>query len=323
MTNRTTKKALIFSLLSLLLCFSMLVGTTFAWFTDSVTSNGNIIQSGTLNVGMYWADGTKAVPTENEAWTDASAGAIFNSKVWEPGYTEVRHIKIANEGTLALKYAITIEAVGEVSDLADVIDVYFIDPAAQVADRASLANATKVGTLSELLGKMSDITASTLDAGKMATVTIALKMQETAGNEYQNKKIGDEFAIKLIATQMTAEPDSFDNQYDSGANWLGGIDTSWYDPTATEVTIGNAEQLAGLAAIVNGTAKSPITRLDTTATEDTLSDTFAGKTIKLASNIDLNNIGWSPIGADRSNSFKGIFDGQGYTVSNIRINLIA
>ena len=80
MTNRkTTKKALIFSALSLLLCFSMLVGTTFAWFTDSVTSAGNIIQSGTLDVTMEWADGTKAVPAvDSEDWKDASAGAIFN-----------------------------------------------------------------------------------------------------------------------------------------------------------------------------------------------------------------------------------------------------
>ena len=320
MTKKTTKKALVLSLFSLLLCFSMLLGTTFAWFTDSVTSAGNIIKSGTLDVTMEWAKGTDD-PT-NAAWTDASAGPIFKNDLWEPGYTEARHIKIANEGTLALKYSIVIEATGEVEDLADVIDVYFIDPAAQVADRTALANLEPVGTLTDVLANMADLTAATLLAGENDTVTIVLKMQETAGNEYQGKQIGDEFAIKLIATQMTAEKDSFDDQYDAGANWLGGIDTSWYDPTATELTISTPEQLAGLAAIVNGTATAPTTKLDTTATTTTLQDSFAGKTIKLASNIDLNNIGWSPIGADSSNSFKGIFDGQGYTVSNLRINAI-
>ena len=325
MTNRkTTKKALIFSALSLLLCFSMLVGTTFAWFTDSVTSAGNIIQSGTLDVTMEWADGTEAVPAVDSAdWIDAAAGAIFNYDKWEPGYTEVRHIKIANEGTLALKYVITIEPTGEVEELAEVIDVYFIDPAAQVANRTDLANVEPIGTLKDVIANVVELTSTTLLAGENDTVTIALKMQESAGNEYQNKKIGDSFAIKLLATQMTYEEDSFDNNYDGGAAWLGGIDTSWYDPTATEVTIGNAEQLAGLAAIVNGTAKSPITRLDTTATEDTLSDTFAGKTITLASDIDLKNIPWTPIGDPMSDGyvgFDGTFDGNGYTIYNLNIN---
>ena len=82
----STKKALTASILFLAICFSMLVGTTFAWFTDSVTSSGNIIQSGTLDIAMYWADGTKAVPG-TDGWTDASTGAIFNHDNWEPGYT--------------------------------------------------------------------------------------------------------------------------------------------------------------------------------------------------------------------------------------------
>ena len=89
-------KAMLMSILSLVLCISMLVGTTFAWFTDSVTSSGNIIKSGKLKVGMYWADGTEAVPTENDGWTNAADGAIFTYDNWEPGYVEVRHIKIAN-----------------------------------------------------------------------------------------------------------------------------------------------------------------------------------------------------------------------------------
>ena len=64
MTNaKSTKKALIASVLSLVLCFTMLLGTTFAWFTDSVTSSNNIIKAGNLDVEMYWADGTLAVPT--------------------------------------------------------------------------------------------------------------------------------------------------------------------------------------------------------------------------------------------------------------------
>ena len=216
--QKTTKRALMLSALSLLLCVSMLVGTTFAWFTDSVTSSSNIIQSGSLDVEMYWAEGTEAPDSAN--WKDASQGAIFNYDLWEPGYTEVRHIKISNEGTLALKYQLHIAANGDVSDLANVIDVYFVDPAVQVADRTALSGVVPVGTLTEMLAGMPGNASGDLLAGDSDTVTIALKMREDAGNEYQNKEIGSDFIIQLLATQLTHEEDSFDDQYDAGSEYL-------------------------------------------------------------------------------------------------------
>ena len=218
--TKSTKRALLTSALALLLCVSMLVGSTFAWFTDSVTSGSNIIQSGTLDVTMEWADGTKAVPADDSSdWTDASKGAIFKSELWEPGYTEVRHIKIANEGTLALKYQLNIIANGEVSELADVIDVYYVDPAVQVAERTALTDNNKLGTLSAVLEQINTTASGNLKAGEKDTITLALKMQETAGNEYQNKSIGSDFSIQLLATQLTSEFDSFNNQYDKDATY--------------------------------------------------------------------------------------------------------
>ena len=215
MKRNATKHALLMSAISLLLCVSMLVGTTFAWFTDSVTSAGNIIASGNLKVAMHWADG-KEDPASAE-WKDASEGAIFNYDNWEPGYTQVRHIKIANIGSLALKYQVSIVANGEVSDLANVIDVYYVDPAVQVADRAALANAPKLGTLAEVLAKLGETGYGELEAGDSDTITLAFKMQESAGNEYMNKAIGTDFSVVLMATQLTSESDSFDNQYDNPA----------------------------------------------------------------------------------------------------------
>ena len=223
MTNlKTTKRALLSSVISLLVCFTMLLGTTFAWFTDSVTSAGNIIQTGTLDVEMYWADGTEA--PDSATWTDASTGAIFNYDKWEPGYVEVRHIKIANVGTLALKYQIKIVANGEVSDLADVIDVYYVDPAVQVSDRAQLTDANKLGTLTEVLANLANTANGELPAGENDTITLALKMQESAGNEYQNKSIGSDFSVILMASQLTAEKDSFNDQYDFDATYTAEID---------------------------------------------------------------------------------------------------
>ena len=214
--TKSTKRALLTSALALLMCVSMLIGSTFAWFTDSVTSSGNIIKSGTLDVTMEWADG-KTNPADT-TWTDASVGAIFNSTLWEPGYTEVRHIKIANEGTLALKYQLNIIANGEVSELADVIDVYYVDPAVQVADRTALTDANKLGTLTQVLANISTTASGNLEAGENHTITLALKMQESAGNKYQGLSIGSDFSVQLLATQLTSETDSFDNQYDKYAS---------------------------------------------------------------------------------------------------------
>ncbi|MBE6964594.1 MAG: leucine-rich repeat domain-containing protein [Ruminococcaceae bacterium] len=216
--SKATKKALFMSMLSLLLCFTMLMGATFAWFTDTVTSKNNIIKSGTLDVEMYWADGTKAVPTVDTDWTDASTGAIFDHKLWEPGYVDVKHIKIANVGSLALKYQLTITANGELDasgvQLADVIDVYYLDPADQVPGRSALTDDKKLGTLSQVLGNLATTAYGELTAGEAHTVTLALKMQESATNEYQDKSFGTDFSVVLMATQLDSEFDSFDNKYD-------------------------------------------------------------------------------------------------------------
>ena len=220
MTKYSTKKALISSIVVLALCFTMLVGTTFAWFTDSATSTGNIIKTGNLDVEMYYADGTEAVPTTAEGWTNVTTGGpIFNYTNWEPGYAQVRHIKIENKGSLAIKYKVLIVADGEVTDLADVIDVYYVDPAVQVETADDLVNTTKLGTLTDALSNIGATGTGSLIAGDSDVITLALVMQESAGNEYMNKSIGAEFTVQVLATQYTSEEDSFGNQYDADAEY--------------------------------------------------------------------------------------------------------
>ena len=209
--TKSTKRALLLSALSLLMCVSMLIGSTFAWFTDSVTSSGNIIKSGTLDVTMEWKDATAT--GAQQTYKDASEGAIFNYDKWEPGYVEAKNIKISNVGTLALKYNLNIAANGEVSELADVIDVYFAEGEYTLASR-EMTELTKVGTLSDILDGMPANMAGDLKANTADTVTIALKMQETAGNEYQGLSIGSDFKVVLMATQDNVEKDSFDENYD-------------------------------------------------------------------------------------------------------------
>ena len=232
-----TKKALALSMIILVLCFGMFIGTTYAWFTDSVSSAGNIIQTGTLKVGMQWLEGTEDL--ESDSWKDASVEAIFDYKNWEPGYVDAKHIKISNNGTLALKYIVNIKANGEVSKLAEVIDVYFVDGGIKLTDRSLLSDSYKVGTLADVLaGKVAPARGDLLK-GEFDIVTIALKMQEDAGNEYQKLSIGSEFAVQVLATQLTSESDSFDNLYDNEA-----VTLVEYDETKTVAENATALQAA-------------------------------------------------------------------------------
>lgn len=227
MNNKTTKRALVSSVVALLICFTMLIGTTYAWFTDVVTSSNNIIKTGILDAVVTWTDKPgSAEDTWKDVQTDSTP--VFDYKLWEPGYVAVRQLKVANNGTLAFKYKLQIIAKGTISDengvrLSDVIDVYYAPSKVDVPNRdlENNPNLEYVGTLSEfVLGEVS--VNGVLLAGESNSVdyaTIVLKMQESAGNEYQNLSVGTSFDIMLFATQYTYEEDSFDNQYDAGADF--------------------------------------------------------------------------------------------------------
>ncbi len=285
MTNfKTTKGALLLSIASLVLCFSMLLGTTFAWFTDSVSSSGNIIQTGTLDVAMSWAKSDE--DPASAAWTDASAGAIFNNNKWEPGYVEAKHIKIQNLGSLALKYKLLIVPSGEVDAIADVIDVYFIPTATQLTNRLDLNDSYKVGTLRDLIEDNDGaVHGALLPAGETATndyervgevtATIAFKMQDLAGNEYQDMSIGSNFSIQLFATQYMYEGDSFDNEYDSGAEYDEPITVS----NAAELLL--ALESAAPGAVIDATGvETNMSELGEAAGAHTVWNVKAGATIK-------------------------------------------
>ncbi|MBR2043704.1 MAG: leucine-rich repeat protein [Clostridia bacterium] len=263
--QKSTKSALLVSALALLVCITMLIGSTFAWFTDSVTSSGNIIKSGTLDVTMEWKDAT--ANGAQQTYKDASEGAIFNYDKWEPGYVEAKNIKISNVGTLALKYNLNIAANGEVSELADVIDVYFAEGEYTLVSR-EMTELTKVGTLSDILDGMPANMAGDLKVNTADTVTIALKMQETAGNEYQGLSIGSDFKVVLMATQDNVEKDSFDENYDNieipemhieninGVTYGVGADGNYYmisvdDYTLTTFTVDENVTVLGTGNGVN------------------------------------------------------------------------
>ena len=237
--SRGIKSALVTSVVSLFLCVAMLVGTTFAWFTDTVTSANNIIQTGTLDIGLSYSD-------DNSVWNEVTeqSEAIFNYQYWEPGYTDVKYIEISNNGTLAFKYQLNIvpnitTAEGDVN-LADVIDVYYDvvtenDNFVAPTEDNRTGSLVKVGTLTELMAEndgavhgvlrpKDGVGSTDVNPNESANTPrgeisccVVLKMQETAGNEYQDLSVGNGFALQLLATQYTWENDSFDHLYDDDA----------------------------------------------------------------------------------------------------------
>ena len=156
-------------------------------------------------------------------WTSLkeSKAPIFDYDLWEPGYTDVKILKVENEGSLALKWMAKFVSDAELSILADVIDVYVKPSAEELAYPADrdLTGYTKVGTVADFVNTIEETTTGTLTPsgtdGSVAYLGIALKMQESAGNTYQGKELGA-FDIMIVATQLDYESDSFGKDYDEG-----------------------------------------------------------------------------------------------------------
>ena len=207
--QKATKRALLTSVMALAMCVVMLVGTTFAWFTDTASTNVNRIVSGNLKVDIIGADSDSHIEKLNftkAATTDAEVGAEI---LWEPGCRYLTEgFRIANKGNLALKWKAQVNtgttAANEGNfDLLDVIDFYLVTKA---------ADGTKTETaLDEFTGNLKKT--ETSDVYYIKGV-----MQTTAGNDYQDLTL-DGIGITVYATQDTVENDSFNNQYDKYAQY--------------------------------------------------------------------------------------------------------
>ena len=309
--QKSIKRALLMSALSLLACVSMLVGSTFAWFTDSVASKGNKIQSGNLDIQLLMADNTGNYnDISNSAKPIFGAGSIAQDvngeTLWEPGKTQVAYLAIKNNGNLALKYKVALDVENVSKDLYKVMEYAVIAD----AKHASVKEWTVGNTVTK---GVQTVTADvSLAPGASHFFALAIHMNEEAGNDYQGGQVN--FDLTILATQDTVEYDSFNNRYDANAQyteadkWDGTVDTSWYNITDTTFTLTSAEQFAGLALLTGTT------------------DQFEGKTINLDVDVDLDGKSFAPIGTtgerDSRNrliteAFKGTFDGNGKTISNL------
>ncbi len=225
MTNtKTTKRALFASVLSLLLCVSMLIGSTFAWFTDTASTGVNTIQSGNLDIVLSYKNATQT------RWKEVSeTDKLFDDNaLWEPGYTEVAYLKIENSGSLALKYQLTVNVLNEVAGtnkddgtikLSEVLKYDLIELTGDTtyADRAAALTA-----VSDAKNLATETVSGIMEAKATAKYFALVVYMPTTTSNDANHKTGTtppsiQLGVNVLATQYTAERDSYDNQYDENA----------------------------------------------------------------------------------------------------------
>ena len=267
-------KVLLSSIASIALCSSIAVGGTFALFTSESTVN-IAVTSGKVNV-VASVDSTSlttssmgVAQTAGEFANGGKAG--FNDKsqlelsLMSPGDKAEFTVDIANNSNIAIQYKVTFDVSG---GLADVLE-------------CTATNADDSWLYAEA-------------AATIPSVAISVELPKTVDNNYQN----------VTDTVITVSVEAVQGNAPIVDKWDGTADTSWYNDTDTEFALSSAEQIAGLAALVDG------------------GNTFQGKTIKLDGDLDLFMMGangepvtFDPIG-DKV-AFEGTFDGQGHTVANL------
>ena len=203
--SKTTKRALLTSALALLMCVTMLVGATFAWFTDTASTGVNKIQAGNLNIELQMKD-------NDGKWVNAEGKTLpflVNGKIptegtqilWEPGCTYyVPEVRVVNKGNLAVKFEYVNELLGVTGKLAEVLEPVFKTP-------------------TDTDGTDINIEPEVLKPGEASPAwSFGYHMLETAGNEYQNATATG-MCLTVVATQVPYEKDSFGDQYDKDAEY--------------------------------------------------------------------------------------------------------
>ena len=212
MTNsKSTKRALVSSALAILMCVAMLIGTTFAWFTDTASTGVNKIQAGNLDIELQMKDNDgKWVNAEGKILPFLVEGKIpadGTQILWEPGCTYyVPEVRVLNKGNLAVKFEYIPEALGVTGKLAEVLELVFKTPVD--------ANGEEVNIEPEIL-----------KPGEASPEwSFGYHMLESAGNEYQNATATG-ICVTVVATQATYEKDSIDDQYDKDAEYPISVTT--------------------------------------------------------------------------------------------------
>lgn len=248
MRKRNTQKALLGSLTMMLLCFALLLGTTFAWFTDTVSSSAATIHSGNLDVELDYA--LQPASGGDLVWYNATDTTVdlFSGALWEPGYTGVVYLRVRNTGSLAVKYNYTIEVtentLGKTSggaqiDLTEYIKLTAVNNCQSVypsRDSAKAAFAADAKFIGEILPPAAEgngktgvaftsttegkLTGKNTDGDTSKPIAVIVHMPDSVGNAANHDGTNvpsTSLTLKIVATQDSVESDSFGTEYDIGA----------------------------------------------------------------------------------------------------------
>ena len=256
--KKATKRALLTSITALAMCVVMLVGTTFAWFTDTATANVNRIQAGKLDVALEMFD------TAQNKWVTAegqtlnfvkAAGGESQAILWEPGAEyKLPDLRVRNDGNLALKYEVAITGAVDATPNNGVNDLELLDV---ITFSASIGGGPAT---SGVYGK-TIATGELNKNGDFQTVQLSAKMDENAGNKYQEMAISG-IAITVKAMQASYEYDSNGNTYDRDAN--GSPDNPTWSISAN-VT---APVVSGGATVISNADKTAVATVPEAAAKD-------------------------------------------------------
>ena len=288
--KKATKRALLTSVMALVMCVVMLVGTTFAWFTDTASTAVNKIQAGNLDIELQMKNNDgKWVDAENQTLNflqkQGEKQVPSEDILWEPGCTyELPELRIVNKGNLALKYKISISGAKDATPENDKNDLKLLD----VIDWTYSVTGAGGATVAEL-GTERHLAAKTADEDVFDTLTIKGQMQTSAGNDYQGMAI-EGIAITVVATQDTVEFDSFGKDYDENATYPVVVSQSQLN---TSLTLDALKDANGKVSPVE------VTLGDTTAEDINYSQNnsgYTGKGVMLGS-TKLNKYAATPAAA--------------------------
>ena len=269
-SSKSTKRALISSALALLMCVAMLIGTTFAWFTDTASTGVNKIVSGNLDVKLMYS-------TDMQTWKEATdqTKLFDDNALWEPGYTQVVYLKIVNAGKLALKYEAGFSknytsnrgknVNGDWYRVDNYLKIGTAETTTKFANREDVWSA--IAATEKTLAKDVMLTDGwiTLKAGESSKpFAVAIYMPTSVGNEANASRLRPSsvsgLGIEVRATQATVESDSFGTDYDANAATV----LKRVEYTDGEHTVTGNIQANGTAGAIHGTGTAKITVAATT-----------------------------------------------------------
>ena len=278
--KKATKRALLTSIMALVMCVVMLVGTTFAWFTDTASTGVNKIQAGNLDVKLMYS-------TDMQTWTEATEQTkLFDDNaLWEPGYTQVVYLKVVNAGNLALKYEAGFSknytsnrgknVNGDWYRVDNYLKIGTAETTTKFENREDVWSA--IAATEKTLSKDVMLTNGwiTLEAGEeSAPFAVAIYMPTSVGNEANASKNRPSkvtgLGIEVRATQATVENDSFGPDYDANAATV--LDRVEY--TDGEHTVTGNIQANGAYGAIHGTGTAKIT-VDATTVYGTYVSNYA------------------------------------------------